>query len=101
MNSTIFLTFPDRAAALSLAAQVDEVHIPGDERLRFADHWGGLVVIGEMWVGGEWDETGNEVAPPTLVPGWHIMLSLNPGYQLPTLLEPYVAEPDPPHRVFG
>jgi hypothetical protein len=54
-----------------------------------------------MWVGGEWDETGNEVAPPTLVPGWHIMLSLNPGYQLPTLLEPYVAEPDPPHRVFG
>jgi hypothetical protein len=100
MNSTFFLTFPDRATALNLAAQVDEVHIPGDARLRFADHWGSLVVIGEMRVGGEWDEAGNEVVPPMLVPGWHIMLSLNPGYQLPSLLEPYVVEPAPAYRVF-
>jgi hypothetical protein len=101
MTANIFLRFPDRSTALELATQIEEVSIPGDSRLRFADHWGAIDVVGEVWDGGEWDEMGNEIVAPTLVPGWHVNVAPNPGHVLPVALESYVVHPETPYRVFG
>ena len=29
-------------------------------------------VVGVITTGGEWDEDGNEIVPPTVLPGWHV-----------------------------
>jgi hypothetical protein len=99
---TVVLVFPDRATALSVAAQIPEMQIPGEACLRLRGHWGEVMVIGDFWAGGEWDEQGNEVSPPFAVPGWHVITVLNPGYELPAALAPYVVtSPEYPYPVFG
>ena len=54
-------------------------------------------VIGTIIEGGEWDEDGNEVTPPTVLPGYHV------NYQgdLPAGWDQYVVEPQNPIRVWA
>ena len=54
-------------------------------------------VIGTIAEGGEWDEDGNEIVPPTILPGWHV------NYQgaLPDGWDAFAVKPGLPCRVFA
>lgn len=54
-------------------------------------------VVGVITVGGEWDEEGNELVAPTVLPGYHI------NYQgaLPDGWEQYEVTPTQPSRKFA
>ena len=48
-------------------------------------------------MGGEWDEDGNEVVPPTTLDGWHV----NYRGELPEGWEAFEVTPSQPYRVFA
>ena len=54
-------------------------------------------VIGIITEGGEWDEEGNELVAPTVLPGWHV------NYQgaLPDGWDVLEVKPVSPHRVWA
>lgn len=54
-------------------------------------------VIGTITEGGEWDEDGNEIVPPTVLPGWHV------NYQgaLPDNWDAFEVKPEAPHRIWA
>jgi len=54
-------------------------------------------VVGTITEGGEWDDEGNELVAPTVLPGWHINYLGN----LPEGWESYEVKPSSPHRVFA
>lgn len=85
---TIFLRFPDEATFLSLA--------PTDEEGNLAVP--NVDVIGLIYEGGEYDEDGEVVTPPTAIPGWHV----NMLGEVPEAWQLYVIpEPENPHRIFA
>ena len=53
--------------------------------------------IGVMQSGGEWDENGEEVTPPTPIPGWHVNVRLLDGED-GDALAPYAVEVNTPMR---
>ena len=68
-----FFRFPDEAtgmAALEAAGLLTE-----DGEFITASHNHALDVLGPIQRGGEWDdETGEELTPPEVLPGWHVNL---------------------------
>ncbi len=87
---TIFLHFPDEATFKdAIASYVDEegnCSVPN------------LDVIGLIYEGGEYDEDGEVITPPTAIPGWHVNLI----GEVPEAFAEYVIEaPAHPYRVFA
>jgi len=90
-----FFRFPDEAtgmAALDAAGLLTE---DGDPLT--ASHTHALDVIGTISIGGEYDDEGEVLVPPTLLDGWHI----NYSGELPDGWEEYVVRPEQPVRVFA
>jgi hypothetical protein len=90
-----FFRFPDEAtgmAALEAAGLLTE-----DGDLITASHTHALDVIGTISIGGEYDDEGEALVPPTLLDGWH----LNYIGELPDGWEEYVVSPEQPVRVFA
>ena len=86
----IFLRFPDEQAYLTaVAPYTDEeggINIPN------------LDVIGIIYEGGEYDDEGNVITPPTPKPGYHVNLVGG----VPAGWEPYeIPRPNKPHRIFS
>ena len=87
-----FFRFPSEEegmAALETAGLLTE-----DGEFITASHSHCLDVIGVISMGGEYDEEGNVVTPPTILDGWHV------NYQgaVPSGWEPYIVTPEQPVR---
>mgnify|MGYP001163513593 FL=1 len=54
-------------------------------------------VMGTITIGGEWDDEGNEIVAPTVLPGWHVNYLGN----LPEGWESYEVTPSSPSRIFA
>ena len=90
-----FFRFPDEAtgtAALEAAGLLNE-----DGSFITASHTHALDVIGVITRGGEWDDEGNVITPPTALDGWHV----NYQGELPEGWEEFLVEPANPYRVFA
>lgn len=85
----IFLRFPNEATFLAAAASYTvegNINIPN------------LDIIGTIYEGGEWDEEGNVITPPTQLPGYHVNM-IGPT---PEGFRPFVIRrPKKPYRVFS
>lgn len=92
---THFIRFPD--AETGMKALDDAGLLDGDQQFITASHDHALDVIGTITTGGEWDEEGNVITPPTVLDGWHV----NYSGELPDGWEKYVVEPQQPVRVFA
>ena len=98
-----FFRFTDEAAWLTAARDAGFIVTVTDEegneteqlQAYTANH--AVDVIGVITEGGEWDEDGNEVVAPTVLPGWHV----NYVGKLPTGWEQYEVTPTTPSRVFA
>lgn len=89
-----FFRFPDEAtgmAALEAAGLLNE-----DGEYITASHSHALDVIGTISRGGEWDEEGSVITPPTVLDGWHV----NFIGELPDGWEEFVVEPTNPVRIW-
>lgn len=87
--------FPDEAtgtAALDDAGLLNE-----DGEYITASHTHSLDVIGTISRGGEWDEDGNVITPPTVLDGWHLNFVGN----LPEGWEEFAVYPANPVRVWA
>jgi hypothetical protein len=93
---THYLRFPDAVSgmtALDNAGLLDDGLNPIT-----ASHTHALDVIGTISIGGEYDpETGEVLAPPTVLDGWHV----NYIGELPEGWDAYVVSPEQPVRVFA
>ncbi len=92
---THYLRFPSEAiglAALEAAGLLTEGGFPIT-----ASHSHALDVIGIITRGGEYDEDGNVLVPPTVLDGWHV----NYIGELPNDWDQYVVQPTQPVRVWA
>ena len=90
-----FFRFPDKAtgmAALEAAGLLTE-----DGSFITASHHHALDVIGTITRGGEWDEDGNVITPPTVLDGWHV----NYRGEVPDGWDVYAVWPEQPVRVWA
>jgi hypothetical protein len=90
-----FFRFPDKAtgmAALDAAGLLTE-----DGNPITASHTHALDVIGTIFIGGEYDDEGEVITPPTLLDGWHI----NYIGELPDGWDAYVVSPKQPVRAWA
>ena len=98
-----FFRFTDEAAWLTAARDAGFMVTVTDEegneteQLQAYTANRAVDVIGVITEGGEWDEDGNEVVAPTVLPGWHV----NYVGELPTGWEQYEVTPTTPSRVFA
>ena len=87
--------FPDEAtgiAALEAAGLLNE-----DGEYITASHTHSLDVISQISRGGEWDEEGTVITPPTVLDGWHVNYVGN----LPEGWEEFAVYPANPVRVWA
>jgi hypothetical protein len=94
-----FFRFPNESvgmAALRIAGLLS-VNEDGQEVFITASHSHCLDVLGTITRGGEWDDEGNEITPPTTLDGWHV----NYQGELPEGWEQYAVEPKQPVRVWS
>jgi hypothetical protein len=92
---TYFIRFSDEItgiAALKAAGLLTEDNTP-----ILASHTHALDVIGIIMRGGEYDEDGNVLVPPTVLDGWHV----NYIGELPDDWDQYVVHPTQPVRVWA
>jgi hypothetical protein len=97
---THYLRFPDEATGMAalVAAGFTATDDDGNTTVVTASHSHALDVIGQIYVGGEWDaETGEVITQPTLLDGWHC----NFIGELPEEWGGYVVTPEQPVRVFA
>ena len=105
MTTTTYFKFPDEATAQAVLqpegyyvdqeVDIDTKQItPG--YYRSADLGWALDVVGVIYEPGTYDEEGNELTPPTPIPGFHI----NFAGPYANGLEAYRIEPKTPHRKF-
>lgn len=90
-----FFRFPSEeegTAALEAVGLLNE-----DGSFITASHTHSLDVIGTITRGGEWDDEGNVITPPTVLDGWHVNLQ----GEVPDGWEQYVVEPQQPVRVWA
>ena len=98
-----FFRFTDEAAWLTAARDAGfMVTVTDDEgneteQLQAYTANRAIDVVGTITEGGEWDEDGNEVVAPTVLPGWHV----NYLGDLPTGWEQFEVTPTTPSRVFA
>ena len=99
---SVYFRFADEASWLAAARSAGFITtVVDDEGVEFevlqdytAAH--AIDVIGLISEGGEWDEDGNEIIPPTVLPGWHV----NFLGALPEGWESFEVKPTSPHRKF-
>lgn len=87
-----FFRFPSEEegmAALEAAGLLNE-----DGEFITASHNHALDVIGTITRGGEWDDEGNVVVPPTTLDGWHV----NFQGEVPDGWGQYAVTPESPVR---
>jgi hypothetical protein len=70
------LRFPDEQAARDAAGGVG--YLDDDGELVSLGHKGALDIIGEVVLPGTYDDDGNELTPPVILPGYYVNLAL-PG----------------------
>jgi len=90
-----FFRFPSEEegmAALEAAGLLTE-----DGEFITASHNHGLDVVGTITRGGEWNEEGNVVVPPTTLDGWHVNLK----GEVPEGWEQYAVHPQNPARTWA
>ena len=98
-----FFRFTDEAAWLTAARDAGFMTTVTDEegneseQLQAYTHTHALDVIGTIQRGGEWDEDGNVVVPPEVLPGWHI----NYQGEVPDGWDAYAVYPESPVRVWA
>lgn len=92
---THFIRFPD--ADTGMKALDDAGLLDGDLQFITASHNHALDVIGEITRGGEWDEEGNVITPPTVLDGWHV----NYSGELLEGWEEFVVTPANPVRIWA
>ena len=92
---THYIRFPD--AVTGTAALDDAGLLNEDGEYITASHTHALDVIGTITRGGEWDEEGNVVVPPTTLDGWHLNFVGN----LPEGWKEYAVYPANPVRVWA
>ena len=98
-----FFRFTDEAAWLTAARDAGFLVTVTDddgvasETLQAYTHDHAIDVIGIISEGGEWDEDGNEIVPPTILPGWHV------NYQgpLPVGWDVLEVKPTSPHCIWA
>ena len=90
--SPIFFRFPDEATAKVVLAD----YLTEDDTWITASHTHALDVIGTISRGGEWDEEGNVITSPEVLPGWHV----NYVGEVPEGWNQFVVNPVEPYRVF-
>lgn len=97
-----FFRFADEAAWLTAARAAGFMITVTDdegnetEQLQAYTENHAIDVVGTITEGGEWDENGNEVVAPTVLPGYHV----NYVGDLPDGWESYEVKPSTPHRRF-
>jgi hypothetical protein len=90
---TTYLRFPDEATAKTVLAD----YLAEDDTWITASHSHALDVIGFISIGGEYDpETGDVLAPPTVLDGWHV----NYTGELPEVWDAYTVSPKQPVRMW-
>ena len=91
--------FPDEATGMAAltAAGLRFMDEDGNQQFITASHSHCLDVLGVITRGGEWDDEGNVVVPPTTLDGWH----LNYVGPLPEGWEQYAVYPQNPVRVWA
>lgn len=93
--STIYLRFPDEVAFLAtLPAEFEQQGETGSPLPAGVE---AISIVGTISEGGQWDEAGNVITPPTMLPGWHV----NMLGAVPAEWAAYVVTPTTPVRVFG
>ena len=94
-----FFRFPDEATGMAAldAAGLIATDEDGAQQFITASHTHALDVLGPISRGGEWDEEGNVITPPELLPGWHV----NYVGELPEGWEAFEVTPNSPYRVFA
>ena len=93
---TTYLRFPDEATgmvALYNAGLLDSY----TSEVITASHTHALDVIGTISRGGEWDDDGNVITPPEVLPGWHV----NYVGEVPEDWDAYAVYPTNPVRVWA
>ena len=91
---TKFLRFPDESTWTAAATEAGFIV---DDALAAYTHDHAIDVVGTITKGGEWDEEGNCLVPPTTLDGWH----LNYNGELPDGWEEYAVYPANPVRVWA
>ena len=116
---TQFLRFPDKSTWLTAAAEAgfysepvrarngdgtftaDDPSTPANEAwtgtLAAYTHDYAIDVVGTITRGGEYDDEGAVIVPPTVLPGFHV----NYSGELPEGWDEFVVEPVAPSRVFA
>jgi len=98
-----FFRFTDEASWLAAARTAgfmltvtDDEGVESEVLQSYTQHYA-IDVIGTITEGGEWDEDGNEIVPPTVLPGWHV------NYQgaLPDGWDAFEVKPEAPHRIWA
>ena len=98
-----FFRFTDEAAWLTAARDAGFMVTVTDEEGKETEQLQAYTasravdVVGIITEGGEWDEDGNEVVAPTVLPGYHV----NYVGDLPTGWEQFEVTPTTPSRVFA
>ena len=94
-----FFRFPDETTGMAAldAAGFTTTDEDGTVQILTASHAYALDVVGSISIGGEYDEEGEVIEPPTLLDGWHV----NYVGELPDGWEEYVVRPEQPVRVFA
>lgn len=98
-----FFRFDDEAAWVEAAkaggfyVTVTDENGTETEQLQAYTHAHAIDVIGNITVGGEWDEDGTETVAPTTLDGFHV----NYLGDLPTGWEAFAVTPENPYRVFA
>lgn len=102
--TTYFLRFTDENTAQA-ALETAGIYVApignNHSYYRQADIGWAFDPIGTITEGGVWDvETGEELVPPTILPGWHANYAAE---TLPVELMEFNLDPGPnnPHRVFA
>lgn len=93
--STIYLRFPDEAAFLATLPADFEQH--GETGGPLPAGVAAISIVGTISEGGELDDAGNVITPPTVKPGWHVNLL----GAVPAEWAAYQVTPVTPVRVFG
>ena len=86
--------FPDESTWTAAATEAGFII---DDALAAYTHDRAIDVVGTISRGGEWDEEGNCLVPPTTLDGWHV----NYQGELPDGWEDYAVEPANPVRVWA
>jgi hypothetical protein len=96
---TYFIRFPDEPTGMAAleAAGFTGTDEDGNTTILTASHDWALDVIGAISIGGEYDDEGEVIEPPTLLDGWHVNLA----GELPEGWEDYVVYPGNPVRIFA